>query len=111
MEIKEKHYGPAHVQVAITLTNLGNAYGDLGDAHKQKEYLERALEISEKHYGPAHPEVAIILFNLSFAYVSLGDITKAKQFLECAYQIFLNHPNSGPNHPRTKIAKEMVSLP
>ena len=32
LAIEEKHYGPEHVTVARTLTNLGTAYGDLGDA-------------------------------------------------------------------------------
>ena len=45
-------------EVAITLVNLGNAYGDLGDAKQKKELLERALVIDERHYGKEHPEVA-----------------------------------------------------
>ena len=36
---------------AATLTNLGNAYGDLGYAAKQRDLLERALEIEEREYG------------------------------------------------------------
>ena len=32
LAIEEKAYGPDHPEVAITLTNLGNAYGKLGDA-------------------------------------------------------------------------------
>eukprot|EP00971_Amphidinium_carterae_P069843 1382031-Amphidinium_carterae.1 len=32
LRIAEPHYGPDHPHVAKTLTNLGNAYGDLGDA-------------------------------------------------------------------------------
>ena len=35
--------GPEHVEVAKTLTNLGTAYGDLGDAARQKELLELSL--------------------------------------------------------------------
>eukprot|EP00971_Amphidinium_carterae_P066691 1320836-Amphidinium_carterae.1 len=41
---------------AERLGNLGNAYGDLGDASKKREYLERALRIKEAHYGPDHPD-------------------------------------------------------
>eukprot|EP00971_Amphidinium_carterae_P219613 4360265-Amphidinium_carterae.1 len=32
------------------IANLGNAYGALGDASKQRDYLERALRIEEPHY-------------------------------------------------------------
>eukprot|EP00971_Amphidinium_carterae_P156540 3103138-Amphidinium_carterae.1 len=68
LRIEESHYGPEHPQVAITLANLGNAYGDLGDASKKRDYLERAMRIQESHYGPEHPEVAKTLANLGNAY-------------------------------------------
>ena len=58
LAINEAAYGPEHTEVAITLTNLGNAYGALGD-RKTKELLERALAIKEAAYGPEHTEVAI----------------------------------------------------
>jgi tetratricopeptide (TPR) repeat protein len=57
LAFKEKHYGFDHPNVAVTLTNLGNAYGSLGDAQKSRELLERALVIKEKHYGLDHPNV------------------------------------------------------
>eukprot|EP00971_Amphidinium_carterae_P108347 2145209-Amphidinium_carterae.1 len=52
----EAHHGPEHVEVAITLTNLGNAYGHLGDHSKKRDFLEKALRIEEAHYGPEHVE-------------------------------------------------------
>eukprot|EP00971_Amphidinium_carterae_P057428 1135365-Amphidinium_carterae.1 len=77
--------------MAITLTNLGNAYGDLGDAHKQRDYLERALRIKESHYGEDRPEVAITLTNLGNAYGSLGDAFKMRDCLERALRIKESH--------------------
>eukprot|EP00971_Amphidinium_carterae_P203829 4045261-Amphidinium_carterae.1 len=56
LRILESHYGPEHPDVAKTLTNLGTAYGSLGDAFKKRDFLERALRIQESHYGPEHPE-------------------------------------------------------
>ena len=44
----EREYGRDHTEVAITLVNLGNAYGDLGDAAKKRDLLERALAINER---------------------------------------------------------------
>ena len=64
--------------MAITLTNLGNAYGDLGDAAKQRELLERALAIKEREYGREHREVAPTVFTLGIAYRALGDVDKAR---------------------------------
>ena len=72
------------LEVAGTLTNLGNAYGDLGDTKKKKELLERALVIQERHYGAEHPEVARTLKNLGNAYGDLGDTKKKKELLERA---------------------------
>ena len=45
LRIQERHHGPDHFQVAVTLTNLAIAHGDLGDHKTMKEVLERALRI------------------------------------------------------------------
>ena len=50
--------------MVITLANLGNAYGDLGDALQMKELLERALRIEEREYygrEPTHPQTNRLL--------------------------------------------------
>ena len=59
--------------MATTLTNLGIAYGDLDDAQKKRDLLEKALRIKEREYGPEHQTVAITLDNLDSAYGDLGD--------------------------------------
>ena len=50
--------------MAITLTNLGIAYGELGDHAKKRDVLERALAIKERAYGRDHAQVATTLTNL-----------------------------------------------
>ena len=45
--IKEAALGPNHVEVAMTLADWGNAYGNLGNAAKKEDLLERALRIKE----------------------------------------------------------------
>eukprot|EP00971_Amphidinium_carterae_P169315 3354608-Amphidinium_carterae.1 len=77
--------------------NLGIAYGELGDASKKRDYLERALQIKEAHYGPDHPEVARPLVNLGIAYGDLGDASKMRDYLESALRIEEAH--YGPDHP------------
>ena len=42
------------ISLSDILDCLGNAYGARGDAHKQRDLLERALAIQEKHYGSTH---------------------------------------------------------
>ena len=74
--------------MAMTLTNLGIAYGNLGDDQKKRELLERSLKIDERQYGPDHPEVVITLMNLGNAYLSLGVTQKARKILEIALTIF-----------------------
>ena len=50
-------YGACDARLAPTLGNLGTAYGDLGDAPRMRELLERALRIEEREYGADHVEV------------------------------------------------------
>merc|ERR1711964_866854 len=103
---EERIYGPNHREVASTLTNLGSAYGALGDAEKQRELLERALAIDEREYRPNHREVAITLTNLGNAYGDLGDAEKKRELLERAIQIF--EREYGPDHwycTQTSLAK------
>ena len=82
LRINEAQYGPDRAEVAITLANLANAIGDLGDAAKQKELLERALRIKEAHYGLDHVEVAKPLGSLASAIGDLGDAAKKKELLQ-----------------------------
>ena len=56
--IKEREYGCDHREVAMTLDNLGNAHGALGDAAKSRDLLERALAIFERAFGRDHPHAA-----------------------------------------------------
>ena len=73
--------------MAITMTNLGNAYGALGDFAKQRDLLERALKINEAYFGENHKNVAISLTNLGNAYGAVGDAGKQRDLLERALKI------------------------
>eukprot|EP00493_Phyllostaurus_siculus_P027953 UN28301 len=59
----ERIYGPEHREVASALQGLGIAYGQLGDAVKQRDLLERSLRLRERALGHDHPEVADIMTN------------------------------------------------
>ena len=50
--------GAEHIETAITLTNLANAIGHLGDYKEQKALLERVLVVIENESGPRSVETA-----------------------------------------------------
>jgi len=99
--ILEANFSKDHPDIARTLTNLGNAWGDLGDYEKQKDLLIRALAIHEKHFGKDHPSTGITLTNLGIAWGSLGDHEKMKDLLIRALAI--NEKHFGKDHPQTGI--------
>ena len=56
LALKEREFGRDHPEVAITLTKLANAHGSLGDAAKQRDFLDRARAIREREpSSPASP--------------------------------------------------------
>ena len=65
LAINERAYGRDHAQVAITLVQLGIAYGNLGDHAKKRDVLERALAIFESAYGPEHPHTKYVKNSLA----------------------------------------------
>ena len=107
MKILEGFYGQDHVDVAKTLTNLGNAEGALGDASRKKELLDRALKILESFFRQDHPEVAITLANLGAAEYQLGRVEAGKKILERSAEMLSRH--CGPSHPNTIMVREMLS--
>ena len=109
LAIKERAYGRDHPNVATTLTNLGLAYGDLGDQAKKRDMLERSLAIKERAYGRDHVNVAPTLFNLGMAHGNLGDNSKKCELLERALPIF--EGAYGADHPHTKMCQEVLSAP
>jgi tetratricopeptide (TPR) repeat protein len=83
------------------LDHISDGYRSLGNAEKEREFLERALAIKERHYGLDHPEVAITLTSLGWAYYSLGETQKSRELLERALAIKERH--YGLDHPEVAI--------
>jgi tetratricopeptide (TPR) repeat protein len=94
-EDKEKDY------LLQLLNYIANGYRSLGNAEKEREFLERELAINERHYGLDHPNVAITLTNLGNAYGSLGDTKKKRELLEQALAI--DERQYGLDHPEVAI--------
>jgi len=81
---EEKHFGPGHVETAITLNNLALACGETGDLDAMKDYLEQSLEIKEAYYGVDHPETCLTLANLGMACSALGEAALARDYTQRA---------------------------
>jgi tetratricopeptide (TPR) repeat protein len=99
LQFQERTKGRDHIETAVTLNNLGNAYGALGDHSKERDFLERTLKIQEAHYGKDHIETAVTLNNLGSAYGALGDQGKKRDFLERTLKIQEAH--YGKDHIET----------
>jgi CHAT domain-containing protein/tetratricopeptide (TPR) repeat protein len=95
--IKEKNFGPDHLEAAISLRNLAILHSESGDYPEALRLFERVLSIREKLLGPQHPEVARSLRNVARTRQELGDYAVARPLLERAIAIV--ETTLGPEHP------------
>ena len=80
MSIFEKEFVENHEKTCSALTNLAEAYKNLGKYGKQRHLLIKSLNISEIFFGKDHQQTGLILTNLGMAYKNLGDYDKRKIF-------------------------------
>ena len=71
-----------HPEIARNLSNLGDAWSDLGDG--RKSFYQRALGIYEQADQETHdhPDIAMTLNNLGIAWKNLGDARKAVNYYQ-----------------------------
>jgi hypothetical protein len=101
---------------------LVDVYSDIGDVHRQKALLERALAIKEAHYDKDHWQLVATLVNLANAHGDLGDAHRQKALLERAlaiqeahygkdhWQVAITLTNLGETHNALCIPKEAKAL-
>lgn len=105
----EKEFGPEHSSVALTLSALGLAYYNLGEAIKAKPFFERALAIDEKKLGQDHPDVWRNLSGLALVYMDIGNYAKAEPLYKRTLEIAKK--NLGPDHPNVAdLLNRMATL-
>ncbi len=63
LELKERIFGPQHLEVGLTLNNLGLYYKSLGRLAEARGAYTRALAIFQTAYGASHPMVGDLLYN------------------------------------------------
>jgi serine/threonine-protein kinase len=63
LAVQEKALGPDHLEVAITLDNVGAALRDANRTEESVTFFDRARRLGVQLLGPAHPQVAGYLSN------------------------------------------------
>jgi tetratricopeptide (TPR) repeat protein len=106
LRLKEKAYGPEHLEVAITLGNLGRVLRDLGELAEARRCQERALRIDERLFGTDHPYPAITLWRLGDVARLEGNLSEARGLLERALSVL--ERGYGADHVR--VARVLSSL-
>jgi tetratricopeptide (TPR) repeat protein len=102
LAISEKTYGPEHLNVAASLSNLAGVLLHAQEAAQAQPLQRRALAIYEKTYGLDHRYVAICLSNLAAALSRPSEAAQARPLMERALAI--NEKAYGPEHPEAAIS-------
>jgi len=86
--------------MAITLTNLGNLYFELGDYRASERAHRKALDLRRAAFGPLSAEAAQSLYNLGVLYEHQQDYARAARQYQHAIELWSatldgNHPFIG----------------
>lgn len=89
VQVKEQYLGPTHLEVALSLRNLGAAQTDRGEFGKAVPLQERALAIRRHALASDDPLIADSLGDLALPLIYLEQFSKAQQTVEEAKRIRL----------------------
>src|SRR5690606_7847766 len=114
LEIREAQLGADHPEVAISLTNIANAFTASGQHDKAEQLARRALAIFEDKLGADHPYIGASHNNIGNSLLEQGrhiawdDPTAAKSYFERAEQHYRKAvdnrvANLGPEHPTLSL--------
>lgn len=90
-------YPASHPKIAISNTNLGVAYVQLGRFKDATTCFDTARKIWEAIYPQGHPNTALVLRNLGRAYSKLKDQDSATEFYRKAISMY--QKSYGQRHP------------
>jgi tetratricopeptide (TPR) repeat protein len=85
--IVETALGPDHIELAATLSNLGDVLFKLGDYAAARAHYQRSIDIREAALGPKHRKLGIALMGIANCERSLGDDEAALPVLERALSL------------------------
>lgn len=95
-ELRERAYGPDHLQVANGLNNLGQLHILVGDYDAAEQILRRAFKITERQRGPDHPDIADRRMSLGRLAFAKTDYDEAERQYRQALEIFDRNPGANP---------------
>ncbi len=87
LAIREKKLGAEHLDVAVSLNNLGALYDAQDQFDKAEPFYRRALEIRQKLLPPESLDLAQSFSNLGELYLATHNNEKAEPLLQKAYAI------------------------
>ncbi len=93
-----------NIQLATLMNNMGCIYRDSGDKQEALRLFEQALDIVYSLGETDHLCLAELSLNLALLYLQDERSPKAKPLLDVSLVIF--EKNYGPDHMKTKLAKE-----
>ena len=87
LALREAALGPAHPDVAVSLTTLAEVYRGQGRLADAERLHRQALGIREQRYGKNHPDVAASLNYLAVLYNAKATYREAEELLRRALEI------------------------
>lgn len=97
LEVYQNIHDAHHPKIAISNTNLGVAYREIGFYGDAVNHLESALKVWESIYIQPHPTRAFVLSNLGQTYLKMGDSEAALAYYMRALKIY--QESYGDKHP------------
>jgi len=91
-----------HLDVALTLNDLGAVHEHEGDYDQAEKFFNRALEISEKILPPEHSFISQLLNNLAVVYDDKNDQERAEQLFQRVLTV--RRQSLGENHPKVALS-------
>ena len=107
LAVAEKNAGPNHLDVGLSLNELGVLYKTQGKYAFAEPLYKRSLAIVEKALGPDHPDVASSLNNLAGLYKSQGKYALAEPLIKRALAI--DEKALGPDHLDVAMSLENLA--
>jgi serine/threonine-protein kinase len=100
--IRRRALGGRHPDLAVSLLDLGETLGELGEYERARASLEESLQINIRAHGPESVEVASVTAELSDLAFELGDFDTVERLDRQVLEI--RRQRLGPAHPEVATA-------
>ena len=81
-------FGVTHPDIATSVSNVGNWYGEQGNLERALQYSKQALAMRRELFGEDHPNVATSLSDLGRWYAGQGNLDRALEYSQQALAIY-----------------------